>query len=230
MLRIRWLPRFRVRWRRARRRTTWRDFARLGAVFVLLWVAAVAYHRSGVVLNHTGSMPLGLYHVTRAPRVTSVPVLTHGATVVWCLPQRLGGEARRRGYLGGGSCPGGVESILKVVAAVAGDTVVVDSAGIAVNRRRLPYSRPLTFDSRGRSTTAMPHGWYVVGPAEAWVWSPYTALSFDSRYFGALPIAGLVGIAHPLWTRYQPLPGTPAPDAPPSAAPSGDIRSRLLKR
>lgn len=208
---IRRLPRLRVRWRRARRRTTWRDFAALGAVFAGLGAAAIAYQRSGVLLNHTGSMPLGLYRVSRAPRAVAsdVPVLTRGATVVWCLPLRLVGEARRRGYLGGGACPGGVESILKEVAAVPGDTVVVSAAGMAVNGRALPYSRPLAHDSRGRPITAVPFGRYPVVPGEAWVWSPYTALSFDSRYYGPLALSDLVGVARPLWTRYQPLPGPP---------------------
>lgn len=210
---IRRLPRLRVRWRRARRRTTWRDFAALGAVFAGLGVGAIAYQRSGVLLNHTGSMPLGLYRVTRTPRdaMTGAPVLARGARVVWCLPLRLVDEARRRGYLGGGVCPGNVESILKEVAALPGDTVVVDADGMAVNGRRLPNSGPLARDSRGRAITAVPFGRYPVRPGEAWVWSPYTAHSFDSRYYGALPLADLVGVARPLWTQDQGVPGRPSP-------------------
>lgn len=225
---IRRFPRLRVRWRRARRRTTWRDFVALGAVFVGLGVAAVAYQRSGVLLNHTGSMPLGLYRVTRAPRdaVSGAPVLTRGTPVVWCLPLRLVGEARHRGYLGAGPCPGGVESILKEVAAIPGDTVLVDSAGMAVNGRRLPNSRPLPFDSRGRPIGAVRAGTYPVRPGEAWVWSPYTPQSFDSRYYGALPLRDLVGVARPLWTRDQPHPDSagrlpPGGGAPPAARPGG---------
>ena len=193
------LPRLRVRWRRARRRTTWRDFARLGVVFLGLGACGVAYHSSGVVFNHTASMPMGFYQVRRA-----APAVTRGAVVVWCLPTSLVAEAKRRGYLGGGSCPGGVESILKEVAAVPGDTVVVDPAGLAVNGRRLAGSRPLARDSRGRPVASVPHGRYVVRPGEAWLWSPHTAHSFDSRYYGALPVAGLVGVARPLWTRDLP--------------------------
>ena len=211
------LPRLLARWRRARRRTTWRDFARLGVVFLVLAACGVAYHSSGIVFNHTGSMPIGFYQVRRltagAPPGRAPRELARGALVMWCLPERLIGEARRRGYLGGGACQGGVEPILKTIAAVPGDTVVVDSSGLAVNGRRLPSSHAIARDSRGRPIRAMPPGRYVVGPAEAWVWSPYTPLSFDSRYYGALPFAGLVGFARPVWTRHQPLPRASEPGA-----------------
>jgi hypothetical protein len=34
-----------------------RDFALLGVVFLTLAACGVAYHSSGIVFNHTGSMP-----------------------------------------------------------------------------------------------------------------------------------------------------------------------------
>jgi conjugative transfer signal peptidase TraF len=203
---FRHLMHLRGQWRRALRRTTWRDFAGLAAAFVGLAAAAVLWHRSGLVFNHTASMPVGFYRVQRMQRARGdEPAqrisLTRGVTVVWCLPERLVGQARRRGYLVRGRCPGGVEPMLKTVVAIPGDSVVVDSAGMTVNGWRLPNSRPLTFDSRGRRLTGIPRGKYVVPPGQAWLWSPYHASSFDSRYYGAVPVSGLVGLARPVWTR-----------------------------
>lgn len=211
-----------MRWRRARQRTTWRDFARLGVVFLALAACSLVYHSSGIVFNHTGSMPVGFYQVRRTveSRPESMPqatALAHelgpGTVVMWCLPERLVGEAQRRGYLGGGTCPGGVEPILKEIAALPGDTVVVDSLGMAVNGRRLSHSRPLPRDSRGRPLDSMPWSRYVVRPGEAWLWSPYAAHSYDSRYYGALPFVGLVGVARPLWIRHLSRPGGTAASA-----------------
>jgi conjugative transfer signal peptidase TraF len=189
-----------MRCHRTMRRTTWRDLAALGCVFLGLAVATVVWHRSGLILNHTGSMPVGFYRLRPAPGRPGGQ-LARGATVVWCLPTPLVVEARRRRYLVRGQCPGGVEPILKMVAALPGDTVVVDAIGLTVNGRRLPNSHPVAFDSHGRRLSAVPRGVHVVPPGYAWLWSPHTALSFDSRYYGAVPISGLVGLARPVWVR-----------------------------
>jgi conjugative transfer signal peptidase TraF len=181
----------------------WRDLARLAAVLGGLAAAAAVWYRSGLILNHTASMPLGVYRVQRAgsaPRDGTVAPPARGSTVVWCLPARLAAEARRRGYLVRGRCPGEAEPVLKVVAAVPGDTVVVDADGIGVNGRRLPNSRPLGRDARGRRLAAVPHGTYVVPTGIAWLWSQHDARSFDSRYYGGVPVGGLVGLTRPVWT------------------------------
>jgi conjugative transfer signal peptidase TraF len=205
-----------LRSRRAVARTTWRDFAALGGVFCVLGVATVAYRRSGVMLNHTASMPVGLYRVVRSAGGRITPALRRGDAVVWCLPAPLVAEARRRHYLLRGGCPGDAEPMLKVLGAVPGDTVTVDRLGLAVNGVRLPNSHPLAFDSHGRRLASMPRGEYVVRPGTAWLWSPYHALSFDSRYYGAVPVSGLVGVARPLWIRRPKLPPGvgPAPAIP----------------
>ena len=195
----------------AHRRATRRDFARLAAVLSGLMGAAFLWHHSGLIFNHTASMPVGFYRLQRVPRISvggPFPTLTRGSTVVWCLPEALVREARRRGYLVRGGCPGDAEPILKVVAALAGDTVTVDSAGMRVNGRRLPNSHSLRVDSQGRRIVGVAHGTYIVPPGVAWLWSPHQPHSFDSRYFGGVPTSGFVGLARPLWTR----PARPRPD------------------
>lgn len=178
----------------------------LAGAFGVLGIAAVAWYSSGLLVNHTASLPVGLYRVARltiAERVAAAAgrlAPPRGAVVVWCLPYDLAALGRRRGYLLRGPCPGDVEPVLKHVAAVPGDTVVVNAGGLAVDGHRLANSRALARDARGRSTSPVPDGIYAVTPGTVWLWSPYTLHSFDSRYYGAVTASGWVGVAQPLWT------------------------------
>lgn len=136
-------------------------------------------------LNLTGSLPIGLYLVTDGPP-------TRGAVVLVCLPATWAEFARSRGYVPeGGSCPGGTTPIGKPVFAVPGDTVTVTEAGLLLNGTVVPNTRPLTSDRRGRPLPSLPEGEHVVRPGELWVVSAYSGLSFDSRYFGVLPLASV---------------------------------------
>jgi conjugative transfer signal peptidase TraF len=150
---------------------------------------------AGLRLNTTASMPRGLWRVT--PLAGAVG---HGAIVSLCLPPgpllRL---ALRRAYLTAGVCPGGAEPLLKPVAAIAGDIVRVTAAGIAVNGAPLPNSAALRRDSAGRPLSPLPPGLYRVRPGSVWLVSSYAAKSFDSRYFGPVPVADIRDLARPLW-------------------------------
>ena len=42
-------------------------------------------------------------------------------------------------------------------------------------------------------------GAYRVTPNEVWLLSNYDPRSFDSRYFGPVPAANVLGVAHPVW-------------------------------
>lgn len=150
---------------------------------------------TGLRVNATASMPRGLWRV--APAAGPIP---RGAIVSLCLPQgpllRL---ALRRGYLGAGPCPGGAEPLLKPVAAIAGDVVRVTAAGIAVNGTLLPNSAALKQDSAGRPLRPVPPGTWRVAPGAVWLVSTYAARSFDSRYFGPVPVSAVHGTARPVW-------------------------------
>jgi conjugative transfer signal peptidase TraF len=153
---------------------------------VLMLAAVGCAFALGLRLNLSGSIPPGLYRLERGP-------VARGVIVLACLPAPLVAFARARGYIHGGSCADGSEPVGKAVAALPGDTVVVRSDAIAVNGRAVPHSRPLSYDSRRRALTAYPLGSYVVRSDEVWLLSPYSAASFDSRYFGPIPLRGVVG-------------------------------------
>ena len=148
---------------------------------------------SGLRLNLTRSLPVGLYRVTQGPAV-------RGAIVLVCLPPTLAEVARERGYVPhGGSCPGGVMPVGKPVFAVAGDTVTVTPAGLQVNGVPAVNSKALASDRHGRSLPQMSTGRYVVRPGELWLLSEYSRFSFDSRYFGAVQAAAVRARVEFLW-------------------------------
>lgn len=187
-------------WRRAARhaRRSWpRDLVRLALVLASLVAAALAVRAFGLRLQHTGSLPRGLYRtVQREPGAA----LQRGAIGMWCLPAAWGRWAVTRGYIVRGGCPGGAEPIGKAILAADGDTVRLDPEGVSVNGHLVPHTRPLIRDARGRGMPQFPSGTYVLGRAEVWVWSPYTAQSLDSRYVGPLDVQWLVAVVRPVWT------------------------------
>jgi conjugative transfer signal peptidase TraF len=150
---------------------------------------------AGLRVNVTASMPQGLWRV--APAAGPIP---RGAIVSLCLPPSpLLRLALRRGYLSAGPCPGGAEPLLKPVAAIVGDIVRVTTAGIAVDGLMLPNSTGLRRDSAGRPLHPLPPGTYRVGPGAVWLVSSYAGKSFDSRYFGPVPVSAVHSTAQPVW-------------------------------
>jgi len=148
---------------------------------------------AGLRLNLTGSIPIGLY------RVSSEPV-ARGAIVLACLPAEVASFALSRGYVPHGRCPGGTAPIGKVVLALGGDVVQVTATGLWVNGQAVRGTTPLAVDGAGRSLRRFPNGAYRVRADEVWLYSPYSARSFDSRYFGPLPRSCILSRVLPLWT------------------------------
>ena len=150
-----------------------------------LFALLAVYTLAGVRLNLTGSLPIGLYVVTHGPPA-------RGAVVLVCLPEAWAELARSRGYVpNGSSCPGGATLVGKPVFALPGDTVEVTATGLVLNGRPVADTRPLPFDRRGRPLPRLEAGAYVVGAGELWIISRYSPFSFDSRYFGAVPLANV---------------------------------------
>lgn len=147
-------------------------------------LAAAAAAVTGLRINLTGSIPPGIYRTVQF-------TISRGAIVLVCLPPRIAGPARERGYIPDGSCPDGSAPVGKPIVAVAGDTVDVSELGVAVNRALLANSRPLTRDSRGMQLNVLRIANRRVADHELWLVSSHSPRSFDSRYFGAVPISAV---------------------------------------
>ena len=152
-------------------------------------------HSAGLRVNESPSLPIGIWRVSPPGRD-----LRTGDVVAFCPPDTpTFREARGRGYLGKGLCEGGYEPLLKPVAAIAGDRVSGTDDGISINGRLIASSKSLNRDGLGRILPSPGAHDVIVAKGEVWVISSYNSLSFDSRYFGPVPISRIEGLAHPLF-------------------------------
>ncbi|MGK7345438.1 MAG: conjugative transfer signal peptidase TraF [Candidatus Nitrospinota bacterium M3_3B_026] len=201
-------------------RSLWRMFA--GSVLALAGLSALPVLLFGpppLSINVSESLPVGLYWTGSLPEPGSAPGETTsegrtgnlrvevGMIVSACLPPQAATSALERGYLPEGTCPSGTAPVGKVIAALPGDTVDVTDSGSFVNGALLPGSVPLLRDSKGR---AMPRlrGRFILPAETAWLYSGHSPRSFDSRYYGPVPLSGVRGQLFPLLTRgeaYRPF-------------------------
>jgi conjugative transfer signal peptidase TraF len=141
-------------------------------------------------LNLTPSEPLGLWRIVPLDR----PAVA-GDLVFICPPAgAVSAFGLERGYFRRGLCAGGTAPLIKTVAATAGSRVLVD-ADVVIDGVLLPRSRLSPTDVEGRSLSPWPGG--VVQPGQIFLHSSFAG-SYDSRYFGPVPAAGLLGLARPV--------------------------------
>jgi conjugative transfer signal peptidase TraF len=165
----------------------------LMAVFGLIALSLVCY-LAGLKINTTKSIPVGIY------RLTDVPV-GKGEYVIFCPPQTaLFDEARSRGYIGAGFCPGGYGYMMKRVLAMTGDRVISGEEGITVNGKPLPESVLREADSAGRVLPRYPFSGYILKGSELLLMSDVSGTSFDGRYFGPVDVGQVRGVIKPLVT------------------------------
>lgn len=179
-----------VRWRRSRLpRLRFLARSSIAAATALLAVA-LTLHLVGVRFNYTSSLPRGLYLAS-----TFEPSEARPGDLVAACPTEDAARAVAA-YLPRGSCPGGVIELGKRLAAVPGDTVVLDSVGVSVGGVRLANSAPLFYDRIGQPLYPRV-GRYVLGPGEFWLFSGRVPTSIDSRYVG--PVSDVRKGLRPLW-------------------------------
>lgn len=148
---------------------------------------------SGITINWTPSIPVGLWQQTR---ITG-PVRP-GDIIRICPPS----DPQTQRYVErGGFCPGNVLPYDKPVAAVAGDIVTTSGRGsLFINGKPFLGSAPLPTDTAGRPLKPYPEGTYVVPVGQVWVISTSNPGSYDSRYFGPLDASGVIGTLTPVLT------------------------------
>jgi conjugative transfer signal peptidase TraF len=145
----------------------------------------------GVRFNSTGSLPLGLYRVSTA---------ADADLAEFCPPDPLSRLSVVRQYRNRGNCPDGDNPLMKPIVARSGDVVVLSKLGIQVNGVLLRNTAPRSQDSNARLLPHFPFGIYRVSSGTVWVASSYHPLSFDSRYFGPIPISIIRHRLKPLLT------------------------------
>ena len=136
---------------------------------------AVGWYRVEPLQHHSGSL-------SRRLRVGSI-VLTR-------LPADAGVLAAQRGYL-----PAHVP-LLKRVGAVAPQHVCIVAGQVRIDG--VPVAAVLPADRLGRPLPSWPQCRPLMA-GELFLLSATNLASFDSRYFGPISAAAVIGIAHPVW-------------------------------
>ena len=88
--------------------------------------------------------------------------------------------------------------MLKPIAALEGDVVEQTSVGLRVNGRLLPHSLAFPADGEGRPLPKLFAGQLVIPKGAVFLVSGHEG-SFDSRYFGPIPLSAITGVSAPIW-------------------------------
>ena len=142
-------------------------------------------NRVQIVYNPSDSVPRGWY------RIGPADSLQVGSIVLVRLPAQAAALAGQRGYL-----PLGIP-LLKRIGAVASQRVCIDGTSVRIDD--VAVAAVMRADGRGRSLFAwqqcrrLAHG-------ELFLLSNTNPASFDSRYFGPIRAADVIGGAQPIWT------------------------------
>lgn len=158
-----------------------------------LLALGMACHAAGARINTTRSIPVGLYWTSSAP-------VAKGAYVQFCPPPAAPfTQAKQRGYIGVGFCPGGYGLLMKRVLAAKGETVFITDEGVRVAGKLVPLSAPLAADRAGRP---MPRyrASVTLAESEVLLMSDVNAASFDARYFGPIRSAQIISVIRPVLT------------------------------
>lgn len=173
-------------------RRQWRVVLFVAVGLVVLLGTFVAGTAAGYRVNMTASEPLGLWRIIPLERPIAV-----GDLVFLCPPATAQFvEARSRGYLRRGLCPTGDAPLIKMVIATAGQQVEI-GADVRIDGLRIPQTGLVRVDGKGRPLHPGTGG--IVPAGSVFLYSPYAA-SWDSRYFGAIPVSGVLGLAEEVLT------------------------------
>ena len=156
-----------------------------GIAFAALLLPAINHPHLRLVWNASASVPLGLYRINPAlrPRVGDMVAVRPSPALTRFMAERRYVEA---GVL-----------LVKPVAAATGATVC--RRGDIVTIRGRAVAQALVRDRLARPLPRWT-GCLRLGPDQLFLIAPMTQASFDSRYFGAVHRAQIVGVATPLWT------------------------------
>jgi len=137
------------------------------------------------IWNASNSVPIGLYRVQPATRLTVTELVAVQP------PDLLAAFLDLNGYLLIGV------PMLKRVLALPGQTVCRNGLTIAVDGVDVGDAHER--DGRGRPLPAW-HGCRVIADGDVFVMNWQSADSLDGRYFGPLPASAIIGRAVPVWT------------------------------
>ena len=152
-------------------------------LFAVVSLSLAALWGAGFRVNLTPSLPQGIYRLT-------AETARKGDFVCFCLPRSntFSRVALDRNYLGRGYCPSGLRPLLKKLAGTPGDRIKITAHGLYLNDEALANTIRLDLDRNGRAVPPSLLADGVIPAGFGLVISQEHAGSFDSRYFGLVPL------------------------------------------
>ena len=162
----------------------------------LAW-ASFVHPLPRLIYNPSDSVAVGWYRVDPLDhRTSSLPrPLSVGSIVLVPLPAEAAALAAQRGYL-----PTRIP-LLKRVGAVAPQEVCIADGKVRIDG--VPSAAVLSADRWGRPLPSWPQC-RRLRPGELFLLSATNPASFDSRYFGPVSAAAVIGVARPVWLESRP--------------------------
>jgi conjugative transfer signal peptidase traF len=168
------------------------------AICLILLAAHFCMPLFGLYFNFSNSQPLGLYRQISDDPAT----IRRGDLVRICLDGEIADLTASRGYVEmvwlDTSCRHQLRPLLKTVAGLPGDLIHINAEGVHVNGVLIANSRPLAQDGSHHLMPQQPAD-SIVADGMLWLAAP-NPHSWDSRHFGAVPLAGVRGIMRPFIT------------------------------
>ena len=146
-----------------------------------------------LIFNTTSSFPIGFYKVLKKEHYN------RGDLVSFCaVPSETIDKMIEQGYTQKNSlCPNQTPQLLKKIFGLEGDRVDIEKF-VSVNGHIIRNSKVFRRDSRGNLLLIEPS--QIVEKGKFWAMSDYNEKSYDSRYFGQVPLKNIVGKAIPIMT------------------------------
>lgn len=171
------------------------------SISLVIWliVLSISFPLFGLLWNFSDSMPAGIYRIVNEP-------IKRGSIVVFCLNDEAAKISKARGYVDSYFLPTGCAnhliSLIKPVVAVAGDSVSQNYQGIKVNGNFVLNSAFLIKDSKGRlmPKPSLPE---IVPKNQLLLISSYSRFSWDSRYYGFIPVKDIRAVVRPFLIFHQ---------------------------
>ena len=166
---------------------------RVVTVLAVIVVSSRVIIVSGLRLNVTPSMPVGIYRLAPVPQTG----LQRGMLVAVCAPLKAAQLGRRRAYLSGGQCAGDTEPLLKTVVAIAGDSVCDIKKWDYCQRSSFAGQQAGVVRQRRTQACTVVSRILPTCPTQVWLYADHPK-SWDSRYWG--PVGNVLARVIPLAT------------------------------
>ncbi len=163
------------------------------SVFSIVFFAGCLLYQAGFRINLTSSLPLGIWKIDK-----SFTRIEKGDYVWFMATKEIADFALERGYLQENiKCENNTIPLLKTVYGLPGDTYSFHENEIRINDIPVKNTKRRINDSKERPMPRILNG--IVRKNQLFVLTMHT-YSYDSRYYGPIPIKNVEGKARPIMT------------------------------